>query len=963
MKTSLEIGNDIKDLTKEMGCPFIIRTSKHKNGKHYIRFVCPFHRAENPCTSFFILKGNNEAIKYHDGFWDHNHIIDQSVYGSLRLLTNKERNEIKELRSIGLTSGMTRRRMSLTINSSQMYNISRNILKLEREKISLDDTLKKLSKKWIIHTHYREENLIAVVLIARWLIGSSMSKDIWITDDTSCTNYQNMFIVPVLVIDEFGSGLMLGYSCIVDRSDECFKIIYGDILKYTKNVRVGVMDRHKGQSKAFRETTGSRIIYCRRHIRENIEKNSRWLLPMFNDFVNSKISELQYINFINARLAKDSNNQHLENLIYDLDGYSPERLENLQLLGIRYTNHIEGTFGNVKCLMDHKILELPQVLESFNIWADMLKERHYDNVRKNQGIIIKGCDSNSLGTIAKRKIEEVLNQYRDICVLLQTKNVEKALEIIGKCDHNNFKEYGIPCLCKVFKTNQNNQDGILIHVRDIPNRLLLYNPISEFHNDDCTPITKHYEPKIKLNNRSFTSTMSLFEPIATRIVRNEKKIVDLTEHFLDAVRNVQEPGGAKVTAPARKVKSSYWKQKTCSFCGQKGHNQRGCPKRIKQISIFSTPEEKFPSLIKEIMYFIYDEPGCLEITIDELFRELELTCTMNEKDWFEMWFRILPSNVIDSKDKKEIFVLYAYIKWIVETTNPSKRMGFIFEEFISKSDLEWTKIMVPNSIIGIATLTMLFDNGYCITKFIEKFSVVGKARNIKVSLLQYIYRKRAFLPLDLNEPNDRDLKQLILSFPNSIINMDIKKEAEGVLLKAIHNIFINSIALGLKDLLINDLIEALEELKKKLNNHMNSMILNHEVNEFLIDLNLMKHHMTISFDSFIEIIDYQILYEMNHSFKNSLMNLRLMKCSKIPRFIFFKVNGIEELDLRSTELIECGPEINIKSLRKIYFPKTLANVRDGSLKDCHRLELVYFMSNPIIEITIPLNVKIIYLNK
>ena len=164
-----------------------------------------------------------------------------------------------------------------------------------------------------------------------------------------------MYIVPVLVVDEFGSGLILGLSCILDRSDDSFKIVYRDILRYVKSVRIGIMDRHKGQSKAFREETGARIIFCRRHIRENIEKNSRWLLPAFNDFINSKISEKQFIDIVNSRLDVDPHNQHLKLLIEDLDGYSPIRLENLQLLGIRYTNYIEGVFGNTKLLMDHNI--------------------------------------------------------------------------------------------------------------------------------------------------------------------------------------------------------------------------------------------------------------------------------------------------------------------------------------------------------------------------------------------------------------------------------------------------------------------------------------------------------------------------------------------------------------------------------------------------------------------------------
>ena len=180
-----ETQNDIKEMTKKYGCPFIVRSSTFRKGNYVFHFVCPFHRSQEPCGAFFILKGDINNIKFSKGSWEHNHKIDVTTYGQLRLLTNEYREEIINFRKIGLSPGMTRRKLNLTINASQFYNICRKVLSEERNKVSIEDTLSKLSSRWVIHCHYKEDNLIAIVLIARWLIGSAMSKDIWITDDTS----------------------------------------------------------------------------------------------------------------------------------------------------------------------------------------------------------------------------------------------------------------------------------------------------------------------------------------------------------------------------------------------------------------------------------------------------------------------------------------------------------------------------------------------------------------------------------------------------------------------------------------------------------------------------------------------------------------------------------------------------------------------------------------------------------
>ena len=584
MIPTTEFQNNIKEITKLHGCPFIVRSSTYRKGNYVFHFVCPFHRSEEPCKAFFIFKGDINNIKFSNGFWEHNHKIDATVYGQLRLLSNETKKEIINLRKVGLTPGMTRRRLNLTINTSQFYNICRKVLAEERNKVSLEDTLNKLSARWVIHCHYNEEKLEALVMIAKWLIGSAMSKDIWITDDTSCTNFEQMYIVPILVVDEFGSPLMLGLSCISDRTEESFKIIYSDTLKYIHNVRIGIMDRHKGQSNAFQEIIGAKIVFCQRHIRENIKRNSLWLLPTFDNFVHSKISEKEFIETINSKLEKEPENHHLKLLKEDLDNYSPERLKDLRLLGIRSTNYIEGAFGNVKDMNEHNILRLPNVIESFDIWAEMQKENHYKKVRKNKNNTIEKCELNNIGTIAQENLKEVLNQLKNVCMLFVANDMEKVNKMINNCDHYHFTEYGLPCLCKLFHKQKANRDNILIHRNDIPRRLLIYDSTKESHLDDIPGgIIKNKVTNTQLSNRSFTSTMSLFEQVATRIVGNDERVIKLTEHFLNDIQQLPTPGGARVTVPALNTNISHFK-KNKKNVGRK-------EKKIKSMSDIKTSKE------------------------------------------------------------------------------------------------------------------------------------------------------------------------------------------------------------------------------------------------------------------------------------------------------------------------------------------------------------------------------------
>ena len=241
--------------------------------------------------------------------------------------------------------------------------------------------------------------------------------------------------------------------------------------------------------------------------------------------------------------------------------------------------------------------------------------------------------------------------------------------------------------------------------------------------------------------------------------------------------------------------------------------------------------------------------------------------------------------------------------------------------------------------------------------------ILGKLRNIKVSLLQYIFRKRSnLIPENIDDFNDRDLSPLINIFPDIITNMDVKRENEGILLKAIHQITINSISLGYINLPINKIIKALQILKETaddFNKENSSNEINNAIRKFMEDVENLKNTCIYN-DQFIEVENIQHFCKMSNSLKNAMKYLRLMGCTYIPMFAFNKISGIEILDLETTNLVKIGKEIKMIGLKKIYFPKTLKIVHSGCLNKSKHLELVRFRSHPIIEDIIPLNVRIEY---
>lgn len=191
---------------------------------------------------------------------------------------------------------------------------------------------------------------------------------------------------------------------LIDSREQISFINYFQILKkMIGDIRVFVTDRNLSQINAIKTVwPNAFIIYCHRHIAKNIlDKIGIEMYNNFQDMINMKITEEQLIEKFNEYIEDNQfglGAKVLENLLKEKEHWLPSIIITYIHLGNDTTNRVEGCFGSLKSLTEHKILNLQFLLRALYLKGDsLLRTSSMDEQVLSDEYLMTEDDSKKIG--------------------------------------------------------------------------------------------------------------------------------------------------------------------------------------------------------------------------------------------------------------------------------------------------------------------------------------------------------------------------------------------------------------------------------------------------------------------------------------------------------------------------------------------------------------------------------------
>ena len=250
------------------------------------------------------------------------------------------------------------------------------------------------------------------------------------------------------------------------------------------------------------------------------------------------------------------------------------------------SNRVEGFFGSLKNLLEHKIVTLGNLVYAIYLRGERLRIlSKSDKPTIIPQELMGKEDSKKLGTFASAMI---FSEYMDLKL-----NGVLSIPYSETCCKNHTL-YNLPCKHLILMRIKEDKNPLLT-INDIPCRWIITN---ENKTDNPNTIERYLRPKNKENNWSYSNCIDKFErffSLANRSleIRNilDKALNDLCslEHETGEDGDILPPEHIQISgAPSRyprnnvdkagapKVKKKY----RCSICGGDTHTAPRCPKNV-----------------------------------------------------------------------------------------------------------------------------------------------------------------------------------------------------------------------------------------------------------------------------------------------------------------------------------------------------------------------------------------------
>ena len=438
-------------------------------------------------------------------------------------------------------------------------------------------------------------------MINRSMIDKEYAHDICVMDDTMCTNKYKYPIVLCFCYDENDKAQTIAMGILMGKTYDDF----ADFLKVLSNhinIRVFICDRLESQRKAIKHIfTSSKIVFCRLHIKRNIcshcGRNSL-AYQAIEKLFNGDMKTSDFIEAIQSEIQKNvKHSQHLKLLLKHLKYYDPDILKTYRLRNHYTSNLAEGIISTLKNWIDHKIVSLKDIIDTFVMISEMLIKK---NISAKRHLIDSDLyQGKALGKLCSSILIHEYEKFKN--VLMTIHKIDPHLIINGidteNCNCKIRYEFNLPCYHILFQKNKSGLRPLLTQ-NDIPEIYFA----QDFVENQETKIVEKTIERQNNSNYKYSHLMDLVSPIAAEANRNSdiQKLFDnlfIGFQNLKTISSQSSPAylmqsGRPITRQSQFVdhirKGGAPKNKRnykCGICGKPGHNSATCSLRNEDICV------------------------------------------------------------------------------------------------------------------------------------------------------------------------------------------------------------------------------------------------------------------------------------------------------------------------------------------------------------------------------------------
>lgn len=592
------LGERIREESDKFNLRYIARSTGPSRSQQI--FCCRYYNSIFNCRAYLKYSYNrsNKIAYFEQCDLKHTHDVKTTLKKKMmNQLSQIEKSRIKALTEAGMTASSIRLLDKLTCSKDVLYSARRKVLveMKENEMELLFNELKSWNNWEYIIKIDNEKRFNGCYAFNNYIIQKSYSSEICIIDDTSCTNLYGLPILCLITEDENAKSQLISFAILCSREKSEFIDFLTQLKTRIGNIRLFVSDRNKTQITAIKSVFNNcNIIYCSVHISRNLrQKAGNEIVLLYNQLNKKEVTETVFINICEEIIKMNPNSKvskFLLNLLNERECWLPSIIDHYVHYDNTTTNRVEGFFGSLKNLLDHKQQSLSNIVRAIHIRAERLK---INSINESQIMLPEQLMSpNDAKKIGNFPSAFILSEFRNI----ETEGVIKSDLPDENCCHNQMI-YDLPCKHLILKRIEIDAYPLL-SIEDIPKRWM-----HEVNED--LPQRKEISiipaQKIKEKTWDYSECIDKFEKYFSIAYRSQEvqEILDNTLDTLSSIEhsdvNEEKPilppknlliAGAPYMHPRNNVdrKSGTPRKKKkykCSLCGSEDHTAPRCPKRDK----------------------------------------------------------------------------------------------------------------------------------------------------------------------------------------------------------------------------------------------------------------------------------------------------------------------------------------------------------------------------------------------
>lgn len=363
-----------------------------------------FGHPDVACPSYFRFNATGvdcrRIITFADAEWNHNHPTSAEYYElHSRRLTEDQIEKIHELAALGATPGMVRAQLGVAIQPDKLY------YEMKKGRRQIPSEAHELLKETVNWTGWTMQNtwagqpdegrtLMDVFFLHNRIAACPFSAQVFIIDDTFCTNHFDIPVVAIIVPDCELRNQLLAFGFLCDRTRESFERFLRFVQDAVPEVTCVVTDRALAQIAAIRLVySRARIRWCYRHFLRNMESafpNQPEVLCRLTDLLYGVhlpryARETRFKETLER--LKPSFTEH-QRRVWDeaedqITCWWPSSFDYVMDVMIQTTNRVEGFFGILKQGLDHRRVRLAELAREIKSLAVTAYQRLFQEVEKH----------------------------------------------------------------------------------------------------------------------------------------------------------------------------------------------------------------------------------------------------------------------------------------------------------------------------------------------------------------------------------------------------------------------------------------------------------------------------------------------------------------------------------------------------------------------------------------------------